>query len=180
MSTVIAGLKSYGRHNCDGTHRTYRGLAGCIFRSEDPYWIAGEGPYAVLCWCGGLTISLHELLHTAIVTRHDLDRTGCGGGCDRNHEVVAIRPSLGLTSVRKTAPNREENRSMSTGTEWNNPQEGDRAHGCLEIAEEILTPIDGYDDDRDTAAAQANALIGIGYALLDIRELLLRSIGADQ
>jgi hypothetical protein len=91
-------MRRYSRHNCDKTHRTYNALARCIFRPERPYWIWGEGPFALICRCDGLTISLHQIEREALADKRQIDRAGCCSPCERRHEIVAIRGSLEIRS----------------------------------------------------------------------------------
>jgi hypothetical protein len=74
--------------------RTFKGIA----RSYWPYaaWISGDGKtgrYAVLAACGrGLTVTLHESLHDAEVSKTQIDVMGCGGNCfhGNGHRIVDL------------------------------------------------------------------------------------------
>lgn len=81
-------MKTYRRHRCAKTHRTPRTLATCMFPRA--LWIMGDGPYALLAWCGQLTVTLHPTRERAEAAQHLLDKTGCGGRCTNRHEVVAL------------------------------------------------------------------------------------------
>ncbi len=59
-------------------------------RFGDPEWVTGTGPYAVLAHCKVLTITLHRDHDAATAARRFIDRTGCGGGCHRDHAVVNL------------------------------------------------------------------------------------------
>lgn len=81
-------MKTYRQHPCDRRHRSYRTTAACMFKRAA--WISGEGPYALLAWCGTLTVTLHESETAARGTLTALNRTACGHRCSARHEVVQI------------------------------------------------------------------------------------------
>jgi hypothetical protein len=89
---LVARFKLYRQHNCDRRHRTYLAMAKCIWPRAN--WIAeaedGEGPFAVLARCRGLSVSLWSTAERAQEVKERIDRIGCGGFCGRNHEVVEL------------------------------------------------------------------------------------------
>jgi hypothetical protein len=88
-------VKTYSRHNCAATHRTYRALAECIFHDQRPWWVAGTGEYATLSHCRGLTITLHKTIKEALTALALIDSDACGGNCHNAHQLVRIvKPSL--------------------------------------------------------------------------------------
>jgi hypothetical protein len=78
----------YRRHYCGAKHRTYRTLAQCIWKRA--VWIDGEGPYALLARCRRLTVTLHETAEAAEESKEQIDATGCGGGCHKDHMIVQL------------------------------------------------------------------------------------------
>jgi hypothetical protein len=53
-------------------------------------WVMGQGEYATLARCRYLTIMLHPTEEQA---QHELDvinKTGCGGDCINDHELVNL------------------------------------------------------------------------------------------
>lgn len=85
-----SALKVYRNHYCERQHRSYRALAGCIWKRSRPAWITGEGPFALLAWCRVLTITLHPTEAAARQAKARIDATGCGGFCSNRHEIVRI------------------------------------------------------------------------------------------
>lgn len=81
-------MKTYRRHYCERTHRTYRTTAKCLWPRA--YWITGDGPYATLAWCRVLTIELHDDWPTAVSAMRVMGGTGCGGACGNRHEMVYL------------------------------------------------------------------------------------------
>jgi len=81
-------MKVYRRHPCGRRHRTWRALAGCMFQRAA--WIAGDGPYAVLAWCGVTSVTLHPDETAAAQALEVVDGSGCGGRCTRDHELVRL------------------------------------------------------------------------------------------
>jgi len=85
---MTAVLKVYRRHNCHAEHRTLRALAKCMWPRA--VWVAGEGRYATLAHCDVLTVQLHQTREAAESALGMIDRTGCGGGCHRHHELIRL------------------------------------------------------------------------------------------
>lgn len=85
-------MKTYRRHNCTRTHRTFTTFAKCIWPRA--HWIHGDGAYASVARCGrGTTIQLHATATDAQDAKEQIDGHGCGGLCQRQHEVIQlIRP----------------------------------------------------------------------------------------
>lgn len=54
-------------------------------------WIDGDGCFALLAHCKVLTISLHTRMSNARKWKSMIDSTGCGGGCQRDHEIINLR-----------------------------------------------------------------------------------------
>ncbi|MGO1318496.1 MAG: hypothetical protein ACTMIR_15915 [Cellulomonadaceae bacterium] len=81
-------MKTYRKHYCQARHRTFRTLAKCVFSRA--VWVTGNGPFAVVAWCGDLTVSLHPDVDTARSSKEFIDGHGCGGRCRRDHEIVLL------------------------------------------------------------------------------------------
>ena len=93
-------MKVYRLHYCTRHHRTWRALAGCMFPRAA--WIAGDGPFAVLAWCGVTSVTLHPDADTATAALAAVTAAGCGGRCTRHHELVRLDLD-GQTSERRAA-----------------------------------------------------------------------------
>jgi hypothetical protein len=77
---------------CHRPHRTILAVATCkwpraIWISGNPW---GRTGFALLSYCGGLSISLHKSREAAAAAKQRIDRTGCCGGCHRCHRVIRI------------------------------------------------------------------------------------------
>lgn len=81
-------IKVYRRHYCDRNHRSYRTTAKCLWPRA--IWIHGEGPYALLAWCGVLTVTLWRTLEEAQNSKKVIDATDCGHACRGRHEIIRI------------------------------------------------------------------------------------------
>lgn len=53
-------------------------------------WINGQGQYALLAYCGGLTVTLHETQESAVKSKETIDQTGCGSQCRNSHKIVDL------------------------------------------------------------------------------------------
>ena len=53
-------------------------------------WVEGQGRYATLAHCGGLTVELHRTQAEAQQALDVINATGCGHRCSRNHELVVL------------------------------------------------------------------------------------------
>ncbi|MFD9616668.1 hypothetical protein ACFWB2_05155 [Streptomyces virginiae] len=93
-------LKVYRQHYCERNHRSYRTFAQCAFSSAD--WVkafdAGdELPYALVTYCrknyrfgDQRKVSLWTSRENAEIGKEGIDRSGCGGGCSRRHEIIRL------------------------------------------------------------------------------------------
>jgi hypothetical protein len=92
-------MKTYRRHNCTRTHRTYTTHAKCIWPRA--LWIHGNGPYASVARCGrGTTIQLSQNTEDATAAKELIDNHGCGGLCQRRHELIELRRPATPTGPR--------------------------------------------------------------------------------
>ncbi len=60
------------------------------------YYIEGDGPFAVLAWCGRhdeMSYSLWQTREEAEREKAFIDRSGCGGSCIRHHEILEMTKS---------------------------------------------------------------------------------------
>jgi hypothetical protein len=90
-------IKTYCHHNCGRVHRTYRALAECTFRRQRPWWVSGQGEYATLSYCRGLTVALWMTLAEAQDALSLIDGDACGGACRNDHALIRlVNPSLAL------------------------------------------------------------------------------------
>ena len=90
-------IKTYSHHNCSRVHRTHRALAECMFRRQRPWWVSGQGEYATLSYCRGLTVALWRTLAEAQDALSLIDGDACGGACRNNHALIRlVNPSLAL------------------------------------------------------------------------------------
>ena len=56
-------------------------------------WTQGNGPYAVLAYCGSeLTITRWKSLEEAVTAKRTIDNTGCGGSCAKAHMIIFCDP----------------------------------------------------------------------------------------
>lgn len=81
-------MKTYRHCYCESKHRTYETKAKCLWKRQ--YWIDGDGPYALLAHCRVLTITLHKTQESAEADKELIDRTACGGMCNKRHEIIKI------------------------------------------------------------------------------------------
>lgn len=79
----------YRRHRCDRKHRTARAFMKCAIPRA--VWIVGEGPYALIAWCGVPTVTLHESLELAEWAEAMIDRYACGHMCNGRHVIVRVK-----------------------------------------------------------------------------------------
>jgi hypothetical protein len=82
-------MKVYRRHNCTRSHRSARTFMKCAIPKAA--WIVGRGDYASIAWCDVPTVELYATQEDAERAKATIDRTGCGGRCQRRHEVVQIK-----------------------------------------------------------------------------------------
>ncbi len=76
------------RHHCRLRHWSYLPFARCSW--PDAAWVWGEGRWATVTNCRGVTVMLHATLDDALAAVDAIDRKACGGGCQRRHEVVEL------------------------------------------------------------------------------------------
>ena len=81
-------MKVYRDHNCGRQHRTWTALAHCMFQRAA--WIAGDGPFAVIAWCGVSSVTLHRTAEAGQHALEVVDATGCGGRCVRHHDLARL------------------------------------------------------------------------------------------
>ena len=81
-------MKVYRAHNCGRRHQAWPALARCMWRHAA--WISGDGPWAVIAWCGVASVSLHEDPDAADLAIERVDATGCGSQCTGRHELVRL------------------------------------------------------------------------------------------
>src|SRR4051794_3885381 len=88
------------RHGDHG-HRTFTTLAKC--RWPKAAWVAGDGPFALVAYCGTATVTLHETRAGAEASKRSIDWTACGGKCrvtkygeDHAHQIVDLRRQRGV------------------------------------------------------------------------------------
>ncbi|WP_280298760.1 hypothetical protein [Nocardia neocaledoniensis] len=79
----------YKRHNCEKKHRTARTFMKCAIRRAA--WVQGEGPYALIAWCGVPTVMLHPTLEAAEWSEEMIDRYACGSKCNGRHIIVRVK-----------------------------------------------------------------------------------------
>ena len=69
-------------------------------------WIKGYGQYALLAWCRGLTITLHETEDGAKAAKRLIDEGACGGICARHNEIIDltedVKSEREVHEIRKT------------------------------------------------------------------------------
>jgi hypothetical protein len=71
---------------CHAFHRDWHRLAKC--RWPRALWVQGNGSYACLALCGGLsmqTVELYASLDDAKAAKLAIDETGCGSACWGQH-----------------------------------------------------------------------------------------------
>jgi hypothetical protein len=69
-------------------------------------WIAGNGPFAVLAWCGVTSVTLHADAEAATRALEIVDGTGCGGRCVGRHELVRLDLDGQTNDERRPHPGR--------------------------------------------------------------------------
>jgi hypothetical protein len=55
--------------------------------------IHGDGQFALLAWCRVLTVTLWQTREEAEEQKKFIDRTGCGGFCSGDHEIIDLNIS---------------------------------------------------------------------------------------
>lgn len=79
----------YRRHRCEKRHRTARTFMKCAIRRAA--WVQGEGPYALIAWCGVPTVTLYESRELAEFFEEQIDRYACGHLCKGDHIIVRVK-----------------------------------------------------------------------------------------
>ncbi|SLH43741.1 Uncharacterised protein [Mycobacteroides abscessus subsp. massiliense] len=89
-------IKTYRHHRCERKHRSEAAFIKCALGHQIA-WVVGAGQYATISWCNGrhhrnhyVTVVLAESLGDARKAMAAIDTTGCGGRCQRKHEIVRI------------------------------------------------------------------------------------------
>ncbi|MFI6061188.1 hypothetical protein [Streptomyces sp. NPDC051286] len=97
---TLTRLKVYRRHHCNRQHRTHETFAKCVWRNA--IWVrafepGNDLPYALVSNCrkpylsgDQRIVSLWGSQGRAELQKEWIDRTGCGGGCYRAHEVIRL------------------------------------------------------------------------------------------
>jgi hypothetical protein len=75
-------------HNCPRTHKTFRDLARCVW--PEARWVVGEGPYATVRGCAGLTVLLHPTLERAEHAHQRMHPHPTDGRCDKGHVLALL------------------------------------------------------------------------------------------
>jgi len=56
-------------------------------------WVHGKGPYALLAYCGELTIQRYATVDDAVQAKRAIDGGGCGGSCAKVHLIIYCDPA---------------------------------------------------------------------------------------
>ena len=84
--------KTRSQCRCSKAHRTEKTFARCWWHRA--VWIWGNGPYAMIAWCGATTITLCPTFQVAECYLSHVDDAGCGSSCHDAHEIIRIvRPT---------------------------------------------------------------------------------------
>jgi hypothetical protein len=81
-------MKVYRQHRCTKMHRTERTFMECAIPRAA--WVKGEGSFALIAWCRVPTVWLFSTVEEAEAHQRGIDRSGCGGMCNREHEIVRV------------------------------------------------------------------------------------------
>lgn len=76
------------QHNCRAKHRTPKTFLKCAIPRAA--WVMGSGEYASVAWCRTPTVILHRTPEEAVKAKHRIDATGCGGRCQRRHQIIRV------------------------------------------------------------------------------------------
>lgn len=87
-------MKIYRNHRCFSQHRTTRTFIKCAIRRLE--WVHGTGNLALIAWCRVPTVTLYSDVTDAESAKRMIDGGGCGGGCNRRHEIVRVVLDGGL------------------------------------------------------------------------------------
>jgi hypothetical protein len=80
--------KVYTQHRCSHRHRMERTFLTCAFPRAA--WVSGRGPFAVMAWCGPLTVTLWPTMADAKGAMTQIDTYACGHLCVGRHEIVRV------------------------------------------------------------------------------------------
>jgi hypothetical protein len=75
-------------HNCPRTHKTFRDLAHCVW--PEARWLLGEGPYATVRGCVGVSVLLHATEQEAERALQNMHPHPTHGRCDSNHVLALL------------------------------------------------------------------------------------------
>lgn len=76
------------RQRKGGITASYRQQA--LRRWPQAEWVSGRGRFALLAWCGVLTVTLWLTRAKAEGEKQVIDTTACGSRCSRNHEIIDL------------------------------------------------------------------------------------------
>lgn len=88
-------VKTWRNHWCQRQHRSETTFIECVI-GKRLCWVIGVGRFATISWCDGrrraryVTVILHEDVDDARKAKAAMDSTGCGGRCQRKHDLVRI------------------------------------------------------------------------------------------
>lgn len=89
MSTIRAS--DIECRKCYRRHRSWSKLAECRFCPGAHDWAAGTGRYVSVAFCPrGVTAFCYGSMEDALNAKAQIDRTGCGGMCCRNHRIYDL------------------------------------------------------------------------------------------
>lgn len=93
-------MKTYRAHRCSRRHRSWRTFANCVWPWQVWPSAIGDGPFASVSRCNmrpgipryryGVSVILFATAEAALAAKAGIDRTGCGGMCQGDHEVVQL------------------------------------------------------------------------------------------
>ena len=66
----------------------YSLIAKKLFKEAE--WIEGDGRFALVSRCRGVTVSLWESLEAATNKKSFIDKIACGGACVGDHEIIVL------------------------------------------------------------------------------------------
>ncbi len=72
------------------SHRSWITFAKCYFGNE-PEWITGNGPIALITKCRNYTITLWDDETKADFQKQIIDKTGCSSFCGKKHYILDLR-----------------------------------------------------------------------------------------
>jgi hypothetical protein len=75
-------------HNCPRTHKTFLSFARCVW--PEARFLPGNGPYATVRGCGGVTVLLHPTLERAEHALQHMHPHPTDGRCDSGHVLALL------------------------------------------------------------------------------------------